>query len=122
MINSNATKKMISLLVVILLIICVCGCDGKEQYSDYNFYAVIKSTYKDNYDNKLFQLSDFEYDNIDHFSYTIWSDKDNIGYLCIYLKKTGKKEIEKAMKHFSALDFVEKCEKVPIMYIVDDNN
>lgn len=127
MFGGNKMKKFIKLVFVelciaLIITFCGCGCENKKQYSDDCFYAIIKSTYKDVYDNKLFELNDFYYDNVDRFSYTLWSDSDNIGYLCIHLKKTGNKEVEKAMNHFSTLDFVERCEKIPLAYLLSNYN
>ena len=113
-------KVVFLLLFVFILLISGCSCKKQEQqssdyeieeglFSDYNFFIGIKSEFKSKYG--YFTLEDFNYDNVDHFTYIAWFDKPDEGSMLIYLKKTGMDEIEKAMEHFSKLEFVKYCEK-----------
>ena len=46
-------------------------------------------------------------------------DTKNRGYIFIYLKKTGKQEVEEALQHFKQLSFVEECEQMPIISLIE---
>ena len=113
--------KIRAIIVVIILVISIvisgCSCKKqkqlKEEFVDYKFIIGIKSDYKYKYGN--FTIEDFNYENIDHFTYMSWYDNVNEGYMVIYLKKTGMDEIEKAMEHFEKIEFVSLCEKVAIV-------
>lgn len=95
---------------------CSCKKQLEEEFVDYNFIIGIKSDYKYKFGN--FTIEDFNYENVDHFTYMPWLDNVNEGYMVIYLKKTGMDEIEKAMEHFEKLEFVSFCEKNGIGHLM----
>ena len=103
----------------LMFILCLTGCKKEKQYRDDAIIIEIKSSYKNEFLKKEFELSDFDFQNIETYSYSEWYDNKNRGYIFIYIKKTGKKEIEEAMKHFKQLYFVEKCEKMPIISLIE---
>lgn len=95
---------------------------SRKKYSDDAIIIEIKSDFKNEFMNKEFKMDDFDFDNMETFSYSKWYDTKNRGYLFIYLKKTGKKEVEEALKHLKQLSFVEECEKMPIIQILKKIN
>ena len=118
-------RKIISVILLFFLLFISSGCScKKKQYSDHSFVIIIKSNYKEKYQNGLFNLDDFNYDNVLTFSYTQWDEKNNAGTIFIFLKKTGNEEVEKAINQFEKLDFVEKCYKIETEYLTkyDQNN
>ena len=112
-------KRLFVAFMCLMFIICLVGCKKEEQYTDDGIIIEIKSTYKDKFLNKEFELSDFNFQNIETYSYSKWYDVKNRGYIFIYLKKTGKKEVEAAMQHFKQLSFVEECEQMPIISLIE---
>lgn len=112
-------KRIIVVVMGLLLVMCLAGCKKEKQYSYDGIIIEIKSTYKNKFLNKEFELNDFNFQNIETYSYSKWYDKQNIGYIFIYLKKTGKQEVEEALQHFKQLSFVEECEQMPIISLIE---
>lgn len=112
-------KRIIVVVMGLLFIMCLAGCKNEKQYSDDGIIIEIKSTYKSKFLNKEFELNDFNFQNIETYSYSKWYDTKNRGYIFIYLKKTGKQEVEEALQHFKQLSFVEECEQMPIISLIE---
>lgn len=106
-------KRVLGLFICLMLVLCLTGC-SKDEYSDSSIIIEIKSDYKNEYVNKLFMLSDFQFENVKSFTYSQWYEEDNQGFMFIHLNKAGKKEVSKALSHFEKLPFVESVEKMPI--------
>ncbi len=106
-------KRVLGLFMCFMLGLCLTGC-SKDEYSDNSIIIEIKSDYKNEYVNRLFTLSDFQFENVKSFTYSQWYEENNRGFMFIHLNKTGKKEVNKALAHFETLDFVKSVEKMPI--------
>lgn len=109
----------------ILLIFCLglynyINNSSRKEYSEEKIIVAIKSDYKAKFQDQLFEISDFNYDNVDRFYYVKWDEKSEIGFIHIYLKKTGKREVNRAIKHFEKLEFVDWCERIAIMYVLQE--
>lgn len=113
-------KKLLLICFMLVIAFIMVGCNQEKKYSDDAIIIEIKSDCKNEFINKEFKIDDFDFDNIETFSYSKWYDTKNRGYLFIYLKKTGKKEVEEALKHFKQLSFVEECEKMPIIQMIEE--
>lgn len=103
-------KRILIIFVILLSGLCLVGCKNEKMYRDDMILVMVKSDYKDKFLNKEFTISDFQYENVESFKYGVFFEKDNLGLLSIYLKKGGVREVNKALKHFEKLDFVESVE------------
>ena len=115
-------KLIIIELYILILTLCGYGCSNKKQYSDHSFIIIINADYKDNFQERLFKLDDFDYDNVLTYSYASWSEKNDTGSIFIFLKEVGDKEVDKAIVHFNQLYFVERCEKIPLKYLQNNRD
>lgn len=106
-------KKILIICFALTITFFLTGCKDKNLYADDEIAIEIKSSYKDKFLNEEFKNSDFNYDNIKNITYTGWYN--DRGFIYVRLNKHGEKEIKKAIKHFKQLDFVETCERVPII-------
>lgn len=70
----------------------------------------IKTEYKEKFLAEEFSIEDFAWDNIDKIEYGPWYGTLNTerGWITVYLKKHGKKEVKNAAKHFDSLPFVKE--------------
>ena len=97
--------------MMLILSVTLVGCKNEtideKKYADDRITISIKSDYRDEFLNREFGLDDFNYKNVKSFSYSEWYNDS--GFIFISLKKTGKMEVERAMKHFEKLYFVEFC-------------
>lgn len=114
-------KKIIIFLLCFIFTISLEGCNRrkeKKEYANDSFRVFIKTSYKNEFINKSL---DFEYKNIESYYYAsmVFEDKTYYGYLMIYLKKTGEKEIKKAMEYFESQDFVDHCDRIEIVRLTD---
>lgn len=107
-------KIKVLLCIVMAFMLCACDCKNERRYSDHSFAIIIKSDFKDDFQDAVFDLDDFNYENVLTYSYSIWNEKNDTGTIFIFLKETGNKEIDKAIEHFIKLDFVVKCQKIPL--------
>ncbi len=89
-------KKLVIIITCFLLIICSAGCkkckqSEKTNIADDMISVDIKSEYSDKYENKEFQISDFQYDNVEYFIYSYWieNERESYGSLVIFLKKVA---------------------------------
>lgn len=112
-------KKLFVVFMTSMFIMCLAGCKNNKQYRDDAIIIEVKSSYKNEFLNKEFMINNFNFQNIDKFSYSEWYDSKNRGYIFIYLKKAGENEIEEAMEHFNQLYFVEKCERMAIISLIE---
>lgn len=117
-------KVIFLLLFVFILLISGCSCKKQEQQSeyyelkdnefcDYKFIIGIKGDYKYKYGN--FTIEDFNYENVDHFTYMSWLDKFNECYMVIYLKKLEWMKLKKQsyiLKNLNLLVFVKRMKLV----------
>ena len=117
--GSKKMKRLFVAFMCLMVIMYLVGCKKEKQYTDDGIIIEIKSTYKDKFLNKEFELSDFNFQNIETYSYSKWYDAKNRGYIFIYLNKAGKNEIEEAMQHFKQLSFVQECEQMPIISLIE---
>ena len=95
--------------MMLILSVTLIGCKKKYGYADDEIIISIKSDYRDEFINREFGLDDFNYKNVKSFSYSEWYNDS--GFIFISLKRTGKMEVERAMKHFEKLYFVKYCSK-----------
>jgi len=93
-----------------------CWMWKKPKYANDKIIISIKSDYRDEFLNREFGLDDFNYKNVKSFSYSEWYNDS--GFIFISLKRTGKMEVERAMKHFEKLYFVEFCSKSAYGYLI----
>mgnify|MGYP006896557632 CR=1 FL=1 len=101
--------------MMLILSVILIGCENKPKYADDKIIVTIKSIYEDEFLNKEFGFDDFNYKNVESFSYSAWFG--DCGFVFIHLKKTGKIEVRKAIRHFEKLYFVEECTKSPYFYL-----
>lgn len=112
-------RLLIVIFMCLIVVMCLAGCKKEKEYSYDGIIIEIKSTYRSKFLNEEFELNDFNFQNIEKYSYSKWYDTNNRGYIFIYLKKTGKQEVEEALQHFKQLSFVEECEKMPIFSLIE---
>ena len=84
---------------------------------DYNYIKVyIQEDYYQKFDDMEFTLADFKMENAKEFGYYCYNDhkyEDGVfvpvatRFIRVYLKKTGKRYAEQAIKHLEGLDFVD---------------
>lgn len=112
-------KRILIIFVILLSGLCLVGCKNKITYIDDKILVIVKLDYKDKFFNKEFTISDFQYENVESFKYDVFFEKSNCGLLTIYLKKHGIKEVNKALKHFEKLDFVESAERLSWGHMIE---
>ena len=93
-----------------------CWMWKKPKYANDKIIISIKSDYRDEFINREFGLDEFNYKNVKSFSYSEWYNDS--GFIFISLKRTGKMEVERAMKHFEKLYFVKFCSKSAYGYLI----
>ena len=102
-------KRIFLIFMLLILSVTLVGCEKKPKYANDKIIISIKSDYSDEFINREFGLDDFNYKNVKSFSYSEWYNDS--GFIFIRLKRTGKIEVKRAMKHFEKLYFVEFCSK-----------
>lgn len=112
-------KKIFVVLMSLMFIMFLAGCKKEKQYSDEAVCITINKNYKEEFLNRSFDLTDFKHENIKFFTYSKWDENEDKGYLFVYIKKTGKKEISRIIVHLKTLNFVEECEKMPIFSLIE---
>jgi hypothetical protein len=104
-------KRIFLIFMLLILSVTLVGCKNEtideKKYADDRITISIKSIYKEEFLDKKFGFDDFNYKNVESFSYSYWYGDH--GFIFIHLKKTGKREVKKAMRHFEKLYFVEFC-------------
>ena len=98
-------KRIFLIFMMLILSVTLVGCEKKPKYANDKIIISIKSDYRDEFLNREFGLDDFNYKNVKSFSYSEWYNDS--GFIFIRLKRTGKIEVKRAMKHFEKLYFVE---------------
>ena len=109
-------KRIFLIFMMLILSVTLIGCKNKYGYADDEIIISIKSDYSDEFINREFGLDDFNYKNVKSFSYSEWYNDS--GFIFISLKRTGKMEVEMAMKHFEKLYFVKYCSKSAYGYLI----
>lgn len=109
-------KRIFLIFMLLILSVTLVGCEKKPKYANDKIIISIKSDYRDEFINREFELDDFNYKNVKSFSYSEWYNDS--GFIFISLKRTGKMEVERAMKHFEKLYFVEFCSKSAYGYLI----
>ncbi|MGD9901714.1 MAG: hypothetical protein AB7S44_04200 [Spirochaetales bacterium] len=90
----------------------------EEEFVSHKVGINIKSEFQQEFDNKAFVMSDFEWTNVESIEYPkpwvggiIDSDSNPIPYdsryIEVYFKKSGRNMVLDAIEHFKTLDFVE---------------
>ncbi len=109
-------KRIFLIFMLLILSVTLVGCAKKPKYANDKIIISIKSDYRDEFLNREFGLDDFNYKNVKSFSYSEWYNDS--GFIFIRLKRTGKIEVKRAMKHFEKLYFVEFCSKSAYGYLI----
>ena len=85
-----------------------------ENTSDSKIVVLIAQKYNRHYEEELFTVKDFRYNNIEKIEYcdefgikTRLDGKWDYGAITVYLKKTGMDEVKRAIIRLSGLRFVE---------------
>ena len=124
------SKRLLVIGVIILLVLAMSPLfwrnmimDSLEPYryftsihentSDSKIVVLIEQKYNRNYEEELFTVKDFRYNNIEKIEYcdefgnkTILDGERDYGAITVYLKKTGMDEVKKAIVRLSGLRFV----------------
>ena len=95
-------KRIIVVVMGLLLIMCLAGCKKEKQYSYDGIIIEIKSTYKSKFLNKEFELNDFNFQNIETYSYSKWYDTKNRGYI---FKENRKTRSRRSIATFQTIIF-----------------
>lgn len=104
-------KRIFMLLIVMLFGFTLVGCNKSDEYSKDSIIVTIRQEYEKQFLNEEFTDDDFNYENIRRVEYGTWYEKTNHGFMVIYLKNTGKKQVLSAIEHFKKLSFVYNVEK-----------
>lgn len=97
-------KKLIALIFVFTSLFLLISCPPYNKHL--SVIVTIKSEYKDEFEEEKITIEDLLYDNIESIEYGEWDYEHDYGLITVYLKKTGKKQVEQAIKHFLTLEFV----------------
>jgi hypothetical protein len=91
------------------------GC-GDEFETD-SVSVSIKADFKDKFLSEEFSIDDFDWENVERIEYIIWysTSDPEIGFLTVYLKEHGKKQVRDAIEHFNTLDFVDSAETIGVV-------
>ena len=76
-------KKLFVVFMTSMFIMCLAGCKNNKQYRDDAIIIEVKSSYKNEFLNKEFKINNFNFQNIDKFSY---SERPR----CIFWSTPGK--------------------------------
>lgn len=63
-------KKLFVVFMTSMFIMCLAGCKNNKQYRDDAIIIEVKSSYKNEFLNKEFKINNFNFQNIDKFSYS----------------------------------------------------
>lgn len=113
-------KRLLLICISLMYVVTPYRCSWcQEKYWDDTIHIGIKSEYKEKFEKEEFTISDFQYDNVESFRYSILYDEQNgcIGTIYISLKKHGTREVKKALKHFEKLEFVGWVQKSEIVHL-----
>lgn len=95
------------------------SCSRKEIVD--RIAILVKTEYKNEFLSEEISLADFEWENAERIEYYEWydawgeEDAPEVGYMILFLKKHGKKQVYAAIEHCSKLDFV--YEAYPYGYV-----
>lgn len=111
-------STVLSVFLAVLTLFSFAGC-GKPKYDEDEFYAYIKTEYKDNFISKEFTVEDFQSKYIKVIEYSVWNEGEEPKRLCItiQLKKYYKYKLEEVMKKVNNLYFVDCTEKIVYIYL-----
>lgn len=112
-------KKVICLGVMLIMIFSVGACGDKEDIVTYKVSVLVKAEFEEKFKAEEFTVEDFKWDNIEKIVYETWYDNiaEPTGWMTVYLKEHGEKQVLAAVKHFNTLGFVNIAETVPIIHI-----
>lgn len=111
-------KKTIIMFLLLILSVSLFACNNEMITTD-RLIVIVKAEYYEQFEVENFTIIDFQYDNIEKIVYGKWYDKSEQGYITVYLKKHGKKNVLNAIKHCKTLYFVQDAEPIGITTIYD---
>lgn len=94
--------------VTLVMLFSLCSC--KDKFAPDKVLIMIKAEYREKFEAEEFSLDDFEWDNVEKFTYEALYDKSSKPWMVVNLKKHGKKYVLAAIKHFKTLEFVESAD------------
>lgn len=104
-------KKSFLCLVAFGSLLTLSSCNKSEDFDLSTVLVTIKESRKDDFENNDILIEDFSWENVSQLNYGEWSLGQNIGYMTVFLKVSGTREVEEAITYFTTLDFVQSAEK-----------
>jgi hypothetical protein len=117
--NKKLFKKIIVILMITFMAFSLVACkkNEEEDFLSDRISVLIKSKYRSEFEAKEITIESFDWNNIKSISYEIWYEDTNTGWMVVYLKEHGKKNVIDAINHFNSLEFVKVAEKVGVIAV-----